>query len=150
MATIDFDQFNQEARYWGGQTSARLKASARALGITHSGNSPSPGDSVQKIKDNYGLKAGVVNRIGFKFPRSLIYVHKGAGKGMGGVKGSTWITQAGNKKMTNPASAGKMGTGNRQAKPWFNDVINGSHGVDELATLVAEKLGDAITNKMFI
>lgn len=150
MATINFDQFNQEVRYWGVQTAARLQASARALGIQHSDASPSPSSSIQKIKDNYGVKGGVVNRVGFKFPRSLIYVHKGAGKGKGGLKGSTWVNKAGEKKTTAPGSLGKMGSGNRQSKPWFNNVINGDQGVQELATIAAIQLGDAITNKMFI
>jgi hypothetical protein len=43
-----------------------------------------------------------------------------------------------------------MGTGGRKAKPWFTQVIESSAGVDELATIAAEEIGSAITNKLFI
>lgn len=150
MATINLDQFNQEVRYWGVQTTARLKAQARSLGIVHRSDSPSSSESISKIKDNYGIQAGIINRVGFKFPRNLIWTHKGAGKGKGGIKGSRWINAKGESKRTNPASFGKMGSGGRRAKPWFNNVMDSDQGVDQLATIAAEQLGDAITSKILI
>ena len=150
MPEINYSNYNQEVRYWGMQTTARMQAKASALGILHRSNSPSKSESIKKIKDNYGLKFGAINRIGFKFPRNLIWPHKGAGKGKGGLKGSRWINAKGESKATNPASLGKMGTGGRTAKPWFNGVMDSDVGITNLATIVAEQIGDSITSKLLI
>lgn len=147
---LDLAQFNQDVKYWGAQTTVRLQAQARSLGIIHRANSPSGSDSTSRIKDNYGLNAGIISRIGFKFPRTLIWTHKGAGKGRGGSTGSRWINAAGDSKSTNPKSLGKMGTDGRKQKPWFNSVMDSPAGVDQLATIAAEAVGDAIVNNILI
>ena len=84
------------------------------------------------------------------FPRTLIYTHKGAGKGRGGTKGSRWTDKYGNKKTTNPKSFGKMATGGRVAKPFINDALEAPDGVDKLATIAAENLGDVLAGSLFI
>lgn len=38
----------------------------------------------------YTDKYGIINRLGFSFPRHGIYIHKGAGEGQGGFIGSKW------------------------------------------------------------
>jgi hypothetical protein len=58
------------------------------MGIEHRSNSPSKGDSLAKLKAKEHYDSGAVDRIGFKMNRSLIWTHKGAGKGRGGSKGS--------------------------------------------------------------
>lgn len=79
--------------------------------------------------DRYGL----IDRIGFSFPRHGIYIHKGAGRGQGGYIGSSWTklkiingmeVSTGIVRHTNPSSInGEQGTGNRKAYPWFDPVI---------------------------
>lgn len=96
------------------------------------------------------MRAGIIEVVSFRFPRSLIWPHKGAGKGRGGTKGSVWYDALGIKHSTNPKSFGKMGAGGRVAKPWFNDTMESSAGVDELATIVATTTGDAIVNNLLI
>ena len=74
----------------------------------------------------------------------------GAGKGRGGSKGSRWVDKYGNSKKTNPESLGKMGTGGRVAKPFINQVLESDKGIDQLATIAAVQIGDAVTGNLFI
>jgi hypothetical protein len=127
-----------------------MQATGSQMGISHRANSPSPGDSLAKLKSKVTIKNGVVSVIGFKMNRSLIWTHVGAGKGRGGSSGSSWIDAQGNRKKTNPESLGKMGTQGRTAKPWFNKFMEGPEGLDDLATIVASELGDAIVGKILI
>ena len=147
---INFDKQNERVLGWMQRTEASLKGNSSALGITHRANSPSNGSSVAKIKAKEKAVGGIIERISFKFPRTLIWTHKGAGKGRGGLKGSVWYDRLGIRHSTNPESLGKMNTGGRQAKPWFDNTIEASTGVDELATIVAEESGDAIVNNLLI
>lgn len=147
---INFDKQNERVTEWAQRTEASLKGSSNALGISHRADSPSPAASVDKIKNRLKLRGGIIEVVSFKFPRSLIWTHKGAGKGRGGLQGSVWYDRLGIKHSTNPESFGKMGTGGRQAKPWFNNAIEAPDGVEQLATIVAEESGDAIVNNLLI
>lgn len=90
--------------------------------------------------DNYGI----INRIGFSFPRHGIYIHKGAGRGQGGYVGSNWTkmktingieVSTGIVRHTALNSInGKQGTGNRKAFAWFDPVIK--NRLPELADIV--------------
>jgi hypothetical protein len=150
MREINFDKQNERVLGWMQRTENSLKGNSNALGITHRANSPSNGSSVDKIKAKEKYRGGIIEVVSFKFPRSLIYTHKGAGKGRGGLLGSTWYDALGIKHTTNPNSFGKMGTGGRVAKEWFNNTIEAPAGVEELATIVAEESGDAIVNNLLI
>lgn len=150
MATINFDKTNERIKNWGVTRAQKLKSTATSLGIQHREGSPSPSSSIAKISSRLRMREGLVSAVVFRFPRSLIWVHKGAGKGMGGSKGSRWINKYGNTRSTDPDSFGKMGTGSRKPKPWFNLVMDAPDGVDNLATIVAEETGDAIVNNLFI
>lgn len=147
---LNFDKYNQEVTAWMQQTQNSFVSQASSLGIEHRGNSPSSSSSISKIKTRSRLKDGAIYNIGFNFPRTLIWPHKGAGKGRGGTKGSSWLDKYGNRKKTNPESLGKMGSGGRVAKPFFNQVLDGPNGIDQLATIAAEELGDTITGNLFI
>src|SRR5437868_9116335 len=119
MAEINYEAFNDAVKSWGKQNTVLLKEAAGSMGIIHRPRSPSPTASIPKIKESVGYTNKVINRVSFKFPKSLVFTHRGAGKGMGGSKGSRWIDKDGNTKKTNPESLGKMGTGNRTPKPFF-------------------------------
>lgn len=147
---INFDKQNERVLTWADQTTQNLKGKGNALGITHRADSPSPGASLGKIKSGVKYTGGIIDRVSFKFPRSLVWPHKGAGKGMGGLQGSTWKDALGITHTTNPDSLGKAGSGNRTPKEWFNETIEAPAGVDELATIVAEESGDAIVNNLLI
>lgn len=98
------------------------------------------------LKPNtYADKYGIIERLGFSFPRHGIYIHKGAGRGQGGFIGSNWsITKningievnTGIIRHTNPESLGKQGEGNRVAFEWFDPIIR--QRLPELADIVAE------------
>jgi hypothetical protein len=147
---INLDRYNERVRDWGRNILSQISARAAANSISHRSNSPSSGSSIAKIRDRYRMRAGAIDQVGIKFPRTLIYTHKGAGKGRGGNTGSRWVDKYGATKSTNPASKGKMGSGGRKEKPFFNQALESAAGVEDLATIVAEETGDAIMNKMFI
>ena len=86
-------------------------------------------------------KYGEPNRIGFTFAREGVYIHKGAGRGQGGFKGgSRWFDRFGVLKKTDSDSFGKMGSGKRKPKLWFDPVIR--QNLDALADIVAEYSAD--------
>lgn len=147
---INFDKQNERVLNWMLRTENALKGNSNALGISHRANSPSSGSSVARIKAREKRKGDIIEVVSFKFPRTLVWTHKGAGKGRGGLLGSVWYDNLGIKHRTNPDSLGKMGTGGRVAKPWLNNTLEAPTGVDELATIVAEESGDAIVNNLLI
>ena len=148
--TINFDRQNDRVVDWATRTEADLKGAGNRMGIQHRAGSPSSGPSLATIKHSELYAGGIIERVSFRFSRSLIWPHKGAGKGQGGTQGSIWYDALGIRHTTNPDSLGKMNTGNRHAKEWFNETIEAPTGVDELATIVAEESGDAIVNNLLI
>lgn len=89
-----------------------------------------------KTSASFRKKEGLINRIGFRFPRALVFREKGAGKGKGGNKGSQWTNDRGEKIKTNPKSLGKMNTGSRRAKPLIDPIIDDF--CEELTAAVAD------------
>jgi hypothetical protein len=146
---LNLDRYNQRIVNWTRNAEIGLKAQGNSLGIVHRSNSPSKGASLPKVKGKEHYEAGGVDRIGFKMNRSLVWTHKGAGKGKGGTVGSSWTNRQGEKKETASSSLGKMGTGNRKKKPWFDEFMNAPAGVEDLATIAAEELGDAVIADTF-
>lgn len=108
--------FNTQVRKWTGATRRAMKLRTLQLVL-----SIGPGHDQQKTRVRYYL--GEANRIQFSFPYYMVFVHKGAGRGYGGNKTGLFTTRTGGKGKTNPASMGKMGTGKRKPKPWFNPVL---------------------------
>lgn len=123
------EEINQEIKKWAKDRQADIKQEINTQGIKHRKNSSSPGPSKDTIKARFRTdpQTGIINRIGFIMPRHMVYVHKGVGK-------ETPIEKAGQT--------------NRKAKPWFNPVI--SRKIDELADIVAVKLGASIINNVYI
>jgi len=109
-------EFNQRVRAWGSGTKRKLKVKIlqQVLNI-------GPGYNNQQVAvKNY---AGEASKINFGFPYYMVFVHKGAGRGYGGSKSGKYTTKSGSKGITNRSSMGKMGTGVRKPKPWFNPVL---------------------------
>ena len=94
----------------------------------------------------YTDKYGLIDKLGFSFPRHGIYIHKGAGRGQGGYIGSSWTklkvingieVSTGIVRHTSPDSInGEQGTGNRTAYPWFDPVIR--NRLSELMEIVTD------------
>ena len=151
MAQLDLQRFNQRIREAGKDILSDIKREADAEGIVHRENSPSKGASIAKMKDKYKQQDGAVNKISYVLNRSLIYTHKGAGKGRGGAKGSSWVNKYGVTKTTKETSKGKAGTGGRKEKPFINKILEqDGNGIDKIAFIAADELGAAIVNKMLI
>lgn len=128
--------FNKAVERWADQVTSQLRAtvSSRSLRIA------------RELHPNlYTDKYGIVNRIGFSFPRHGIYIHKGAGRGQGGWLGSKWEKikkingvefSTGIVRHTDPSSLGKQDSGNRRAFRWFDPVVKSRLG--ELESIVLE------------
>jgi hypothetical protein len=138
---LDTARWNEEAKQWGRGSNEALKAAFGGLGVRRTGL------LLRELRVRTGMQYGRVNRITFGFPRYLVMVEKGAGKGYGGKKGSTWSTK-GTKRKTNPKSLGRMGSGPRQARPGFNPTMD--KRVPILAKMLAEYYADMAINNIRI
>jgi hypothetical protein len=145
---LNYFIYNDQIKNWTLEFVRELKAEISSLNIEHSPNSPSSRSMVSTIKGKTRQQADVVNRISIAMPRHAIYVHKGAGKGRGGSKGSTWINAKGEQKSTNPNSLGKMNTGNRNAKPWFDPIVD--RKLPELEKIIGTNYGNMVINALKI
>ena len=127
--------FNKAVEQWAQRVTSRLRATiaSRSLRIARELHA-------NLYTDRYGL----VNRVGFSFPRHGIYIHKGAYKGHGGFIGSKWemLKRVGGQEVstgivrhTNPDSLGKQGTGARRPFQWFDPVIRNRIGELEAVVL---------------
>lgn len=85
-----------------------------------------------------------VQSLGFSFARHGVFLHYGASSGHGGSIGSKWKDRHGIVRSTNPASLGKMDSGNRKAVHWFNPVLK-KH-LPTLADIAAEYCMDITLN----
>ena len=127
--------FNKAVEQWAQRVTSRLRATiaSRSLRIARELHA-------NLYTDRYGL----VNRVGFSFPRHGIYIHKGAYKGHGGFIGSKWemLKRVGGQEVstgivrhTNPDSLGQQGTGARRPFQWFDPVIRNRIGELEAVVL---------------
>jgi hypothetical protein len=123
----DFDIANAKIKLWGDQTLGKLKSEIGNLKIEHRANSTSPKAAANSTVVRTPKSGGLVSRVSYIFPRHMIYVHKGVGRG-------TKISEVGNTR--------------RKAKPWFNPVID--QNIEELADIVASEMGAAIINNLLI
>ena len=97
MKQADFDKVNGTVRKWKNVSQKELVAQFTILKIEHLERSPSLTPAVKLLKNKVGYNYGLASRISFKFPKHMVFVHKGVGRG--GDKGRT-------------------------AKPWFNTVMD--------------------------
>lgn len=128
-------EYNKAINAWHNSVAAQLRATvaSRSMRIA------------RELRPNaYTDKYGIINQLGFSFPRHGIYIHKGAGRGQGGTIGSNWTklktingieVSTGIVRHTNPNSLNaSQGTGNRLAFEWFDPVIK--NRLAELADIV--------------
>lgn len=131
--------FNKEVRAWSNETKRKMKLRTLQL-VLNIG----PGYNNQKVAvKNY---LGEASRIQFAFPYYMVFVHKGAGRGYGGNKTGLFTRKNGGKGRTNRFSFGKMGTGKRKAKRWFNPVLE--ERFPELAKIVMDYHGGKAVAKI--
>lgn len=147
---LNLNRYNERVKTWLDGAVKDMQDEGASLGIEHRPDSPSAGASLPKLKGGSKEQDGAIAVVSFKFRRSLIYTHKGAGKGRGGSTGSKWLNKYGVSKSTKESSKGKQGTGGRTAKPFINNTLDSEQGVDELANIAASELGDAIVNNILI
>ncbi len=121
--------YNRDVEQWQQQVTSQLRQTVAVKSLRISQEL-----APKAYKDKYGL----IDRLGFSFPRHGIYLHYGAGRGQGGYKGSHWNklkkvggveVDTGIVRHTDPKSLNmSMGTGNRKAFEWFDPVIKRNIG----------------------
>ena len=128
--------YNQAVAKWQNSVAAQLRAAvaSRSMRIAR-----------ELQPRTYTGRDGLIDRLGFSFPRHGIYIHKGAGRGQGGTIGSSWTilkringveVSTGIIRHTDPNSLnGTQGEGNRQAYEWFDPVIR--NRLPELSEIVS-------------
>lgn len=129
---VAMKQFNQEVADWSEKSKQALRVSIKSL--VRRDVSLSDSLKANLYYDNKYSKE--VNRVGFSFVREGVYIHRGAGRGQGGMIGGRWIDRHGTMKSRAADSAGLQGTGNRQPILWFDPVIE--RRLPQLADLVAD------------
>jgi len=110
------ETYNQEVGDWGRDTLRQTRNAVLRLCVSHGA-----GYVQQHVATK--LYAGEASKIVFDFPLHMVFVHKGAGRGYGGSKSGKFTNAGGSKTDTAKGSFGKMGTGKRVPKPWFNPVL---------------------------
>jgi len=141
--------FNSKVKQWAAKVEGELKQSADSrfghrMSEQLSTEFPRLSDSIKtnlRFDKQYKLET---RSVGFSLARHGVYLHEGAGRGYAGITGSKWTDKYGTLKTTASASQGKMGTGNRHAEPWFNDIIRNNE--EELADILAEYSLDLVLN----
>ncbi|MFN0276741.1 MAG: hypothetical protein ACKVPJ_13425 [Chitinophagales bacterium] len=128
---VDSELYNADIRQWA---STELYEKSISSIVTDTGKTR------ESIGIGFRKNGEEIERIGIGFERTGIYIETGAHTGAGGQKGSTWYLH-GLKRSTNPLSFGKMGTGNRPAKPWLNPTLD--EATPKLAQLVTNYYADA-------
>jgi hypothetical protein len=134
MARVD--EYNKDVQEWTADTKRKLKREVIQLTAKYSGK----GYAEQKATSK--RYAGEASKITFSFPYYMVFVHKGAGRGYGGNITGKFTRKDGSKGTTSALSMGRMGSGKRQPKPWFNPVIEAQFPA--LADLVASYKGDKV------
>lgn len=134
--------YNRNVSTWGRDTLRKTRNEVLRLCLKSG-----PGNTQQTVGTKLFL--GEANKITFKFPYYMVFVHKGAGRGYGGSKTGLFTTIKDGKwakGTTNKASFGKQGTGKRLAKPWFNPVIEEQFPI--LSDLVSTYHGEKVLLKI--
>ena len=140
--------YNAAVQKFAQELVQQLKQQIRSLNIQHQTYSTSNKPMINIVGARTRQQQGTVNRISISMPRHAIFVHVGAGKGRGGAKGSTWVNNKGERKTTNPNSIGKMNTGNRTAKEWYNPIID--RELPKLQAIVGKQYGTMVINALKI
>jgi len=143
------NKFNSGVKNWAAKVEQELKQSANSrfghrLSDKVSAEFPRLSDSIKtnlRFDKQFKLET---KSVGFQLARHGVYLHQGAGRGYAGLTGSKWTDKYGKFKTTNAASIGKMGTGDRKAEHWFNEIIR--KNMDELGDIVAEYSLDLVIN----
>jgi len=120
---IEADALNEKIKAWDKENKQELVNEMNQLGIKHYPYSRSKQPLQQALKSRVVEQGGLVSKISYKFPRSGVFVHKGVSKG---------------HPKTNP----------RQAKEWFNPIVN--KNTDKLADIVAEGCSSLVVNSLKI
>jgi hypothetical protein len=128
MANVPTNEaLNDDIKDWTNGTMNDIDQRFDVLDIKHAKNSKSPAAARTLIKSVLAYRNGTINKVSIKFPRHMVFVQKGVGKGTP-------------KEMA--------GLTNRQPKDWFNQPVD--EAVERLGDIVAEHAGNRISGSLSI
>ena len=119
----DVDKYKEEVVDWSKETNNHLKDKIDELGVTRYQYSRDPIPLKQAIKGKVYDKGGLPSVVGYKMPKTGIWVQKGVSKG---------------HPIANP----------REAKDWYNSTIE--KDIDKLGDIVMNNTGNMIVNALKI
>lgn len=134
----DLEELIKECKDWTQSTETMLKQRVPR----------NTGRASQSIAGRVKVRNGVPYAIAYSFERYLAYRMKGAGRGQGGTKGSSWYDKSGTRKRTNPLSLGKMNTGKRVATDVFNETID--HELPQLSGAISRVIADVVLKYVYM
>lgn len=134
------EDFNRGVLKWAKNTKQKLQLNI--LRLTTTGTDYAHDHTDVKVRKFHGE----ASRIAFNHPYYMIFVHKGAGKGYGGSKTKLFTRADGTKGKTNPNSLGKMGTGKRKPKEWYNPIIEQEY--PSLEAIILPYHGEKAINRL--
>ena len=147
MADENYIALEQEATTWAQYDVMKLRM--QIMRLSHKGK----GDLAKALR--FKLRKdplGVLNRIGFSFPRHGVFFQKGVGRGYvmeGGVvvrgrkptKTETLYAKAKNRDLHRIVTTGEI---KRHPADWFNSIMD--NNIPALADMVAKYMADASVN----
>lgn len=119
----DIDDMNSRVEGWNDETVSQVKGSIQSLGLKRYSYSQNPRPLIDAFRSKLRKDFDVVSQISYSMPRSAVFLHKGVSRGHG---------------KNNP----------REAKEWFNPVVEGRMG--ELGDIVADVQGNMVVNALTI
>lgn len=124
-----YESLNEKTRQWRFATRRKIVEKMKELGIKHVKRSPSSKAASKSVSTREKKKFGVVERISYTFPKHMVFVHHGVGRG------------------TKRNAANSFHT-NRVPKDWFNSVLD--EEVPRLADDITDEFADMSVNAIQI
>ena len=117
----EIQQNNIEVLAWLKTTKLKMRSKIISNGVK---DNMSPGELTEDLRVVTGRRNGILDKVGFRFPRYGVWYEKGARKGYAGSQKRTrWRRADGSMGSTNPNAKRIMNTGTSPAHPWFNPVL---------------------------
>lgn len=124
-------KFNRSIDNWSRGTYREVMREIWRMKIGVSGDGAA---AIRYLVRNY---FGMANRIQYKMPRHLVFVHKGVGRG--------WPAS----RVADRAAAWSAASGEgRKPKPWFNPIVE--KRIQELANIAAQNNAEVAAKRLMI
>lgn len=136
--TTPLEAIHQAAMAWADDMEPKLQQSIAAVGLLDTGalqRSLRPRTFIESRRTE-------VVSVGFQFLRYGVWRLKGASRGHGGSKGSTWRSADGRVRRTAQTSLGKLG----ERADWYNPVLR--REIDNLEAAIGQAVEQVLAKSL--